>query len=111
MKSEEIIVLALPLFFTILAFLFKLFPPHKLNPLYGYRTQRSMASAENWKLANLYFARFYLRANLFFLFLIVGYYLIAKYSKALLVTEIFGLVGILCGAIIYTELKLRKNKI
>ena len=42
------------LLILVVAILFKLFPPRKINGFYGYRTARSMANIENWKLANNY---------------------------------------------------------
>lgn len=39
----------------ILSYLFKRFPPKKINHLYGYRTPRSMQSQEAWNCANQYF--------------------------------------------------------
>lgn len=38
----------------VLAFLFKQFPPKKINHWYGYRTPRSMRSQEAWDFANRY---------------------------------------------------------
>lgn len=40
----------------VLAFLFKRFPPKKINHWYGYRTPRSMRSNEAWDCANTYSA-------------------------------------------------------
>ncbi|MEM6642578.1 MAG: SdpI family protein [Bacteroidota bacterium] len=36
----------------ILSILFKIFPPKKINDLYGYRTTRSMKSQEAWEASN-----------------------------------------------------------
>jgi uncharacterized membrane protein len=38
------------------AVLFRIFPPKRINPLYGYRTERSMSSQEIWDEANRYSA-------------------------------------------------------
>jgi uncharacterized membrane protein len=43
-------------FLLILSFLYKRFPPKKINHLYGYRTPRSMRSQEAWDCANQYSA-------------------------------------------------------
>jgi len=40
----------------VLAFLFKRFPPKKINHWYGYRTPRSMRSQQAWDYANQYSA-------------------------------------------------------
>jgi len=36
----------------LLSIVFKLFPPKKINYLYGYRTKRSMKNQETWDEAN-----------------------------------------------------------
>ncbi|MEQ6121436.1 SdpI family protein [Reichenbachiella sp. MALMAid0571] len=38
----------------LLSIVFKLFPPKKINYLYGYRTKRSMKNQETWDEANRY---------------------------------------------------------
>lgn len=38
----------------LLAYIFKRFPPKKINSIYGYRTSRSMRSQEAWDCANLF---------------------------------------------------------
>lgn len=40
----------------VLSFIFKKFPPRKINSFYGYRTPRSMRSQEAWDCANLFSA-------------------------------------------------------
>ncbi len=39
-------------FMLVVAVLYKLFPPKKINYLYGYRTPRSMQNLDIWKEAN-----------------------------------------------------------
>ena len=48
------------LILTIVALVFRMFPPKKINYLYGYRTSRSMKNIENWNFANQYSAAFML---------------------------------------------------
>ena len=38
----------------VIAVLTKLFPPKKINSIYGYRTRRSMQSEDAWREANTY---------------------------------------------------------
>ncbi len=38
--------------FFVIAFLFYLFPPKRINALYGYRTARSMKNDKVWQAAN-----------------------------------------------------------
>lgn len=49
------------LFLVVLAWIFYVKQPKKINSLYGYRTLRSMASQEAWKAANAYSSLFMLR--------------------------------------------------
>ena len=42
------------LIFYILGWIQALFPPKKINALYGYRTKKSMRNIATWKFAQLY---------------------------------------------------------
>jgi uncharacterized membrane protein len=42
------------LFLLLMMLAFRKFPPKKINWFYGYRTRRSMANEEVWKVANTY---------------------------------------------------------
>ncbi len=50
--------------FMLTALISKQFPPKKINPVYGYRTRKSMKSEENWQLANHYSNGIMLKAGL-----------------------------------------------
>ncbi len=43
--------------YTIVGFTTYIFPPRKINYLYGYRTSSSMKSLERWKFAQAYSTR------------------------------------------------------
>jgi uncharacterized membrane protein len=45
------------LIFILVGALSRRYPPSKVNMLYGYRTERSMASPETWSFAHRYSAR------------------------------------------------------
>jgi uncharacterized membrane protein len=47
----------LSIVFVLAGFLMMKFPPKKINPLYGYRTARSMKSTEAWNYAQRVSAR------------------------------------------------------
>lgn len=49
---------------AILALVFALFPPRKINHLYGYRTCRSMKSQAAWDFSNRFSARYMVVAAL-----------------------------------------------
>jgi uncharacterized membrane protein len=61
------------LFLSALAIAFKVFPPKKINYLYGYRTSSSMKNIENWNLANKYSANLML---IFFLLLLLASFIL-----------------------------------
>jgi uncharacterized membrane protein len=42
------------LFMLVLALVIRKFPPKKINPIYGYRTRRSMMNQQTWDAANTY---------------------------------------------------------
>jgi uncharacterized membrane protein len=49
-------MITLFLILLIIAILFKIFPPTKINSIYGYRTKKSKKNITNWKIANKYSA-------------------------------------------------------
>lgn len=46
-----LLALLIPLIFAITALITKLYPPQKINGVYGYRSTRSMSGAKHWYLA------------------------------------------------------------
>ncbi|NBH12898.1 SdpI family protein [Lachnospiraceae bacterium] len=53
--------LLIPGSMIVLGWLFLRRPPRNINNIYGYRTARSMKSAEAWRYAHHYFGRLWLR--------------------------------------------------
>lgn len=49
--------------FVIVGYIQRLYPPRKINPLYGYRMPSSMSSQEKWDAANHYAARYMIKAG------------------------------------------------
>ncbi|WP_452232535.1 SdpI family protein [Lacinutrix sp. MEBiC02595] len=43
--------------FILTGIIMQLFPPKKINPLYGYRTRNSMKNQNNWDFAQKYAAK------------------------------------------------------
>ena len=54
-------------FLSVIALVYKVFPPKKINYVYGYRTSNSMKNIENWNLANKYSSNLMLIAMLLLL--------------------------------------------
>jgi uncharacterized membrane protein len=53
--------LLLPVIILLMGVVFTLRPPKRIQMLYGYRTQRSMASQRAWDEAHRYSGRIYIR--------------------------------------------------
>ena len=55
-ESSTFILLLVGIIFSIVGFIFRIFPPKKINWIYGYRTFSSMKNADTWNVANKYSA-------------------------------------------------------
>lgn len=73
---------------TVLLFascMMKIWPPKKINYLYGYRTPRSMKNQLNWDIANQYGADLMMWAGISTLgVLMLGYLLMGSYTSLLI---------------------------
>jgi len=95
-------------FILVLAFLFKRFPPKKINHLYGYRTPRSMKSQEAWDCANQYSSNTFVGiAGLICIVQVVLWSLLPP-GDAVLWTTGFLVVGVIF-VIPLTEIHLKKK--
>lgn len=79
------------------------FPPKKINPLYGYRTSRSMKNQKNWDLAQDYSRILMMRYGVYLIALsLVG--LFAQIEDWLgIVISIFSIITLCAGLFIKTE--------
>jgi uncharacterized membrane protein len=92
----------------ILGFVFKRFPPKKINYWYGYRTPRSMRSQEAWDCANLYSINaLMIVAGLTCLLQLITYTLME--AKASILWSANSMVVGLIGVILLTEFHLKKR--
>jgi len=64
--------LIISLVFLLGGLLMAKYPPKKINPLYGYRTKRSMQSADAWKYAQRLSSRKMILCGLFGLLIFVA---------------------------------------
>lgn len=94
--------------FSLTGMILYIFPPKKINYLYGYRTASSMKSEERWHFAQRYSAIAMLQSGLGLLLLsVIGLYF--KFSDKTAVT----LAGVLIALAVLllflrTEMKLKK---
>ena len=106
MSKDEWAFFILLFLFNTLAVIFKLFPPRKINLLYGYRTNKSMLSEENWKKANLIFSNFLVTAFISLTGVLLLIFFIFGITAQLVILELVGFIGVLISSIIYTERKI-----
>lgn len=86
MNSLSIILLFAGIPLLIAAIIWKRYPPASPNPLYGYRTRRSMINDDTWREANSYSAKLLLKISLVIL-------LVGLMSLPLRVTDRIGVVS------------------
>ena len=56
-ENQLMIALGYCVFMLIIFIIYFLYPPKKINYLYGYRTKQSMLNNETWTFANKYAAK------------------------------------------------------
>jgi uncharacterized membrane protein len=108
MTQDLTIHLTISLPLLVIGYLFYRFPPKKINPLYGYRTPRSMRSQEAWDFANKYSS-----ALMFYFFLTMPVvqalgWLALGSKRAALASCVYLMVGLI-ALIIHTEIKLKQR--
>ena len=91
----------------IVGVIFKYYPPKKINPLYGYRTPRSMKNEDTWQLANTYSANLLIAAGLFTCIAQVIFW--DTDIESFLIVGLACLLGGLGLSILLTEMRLRKT--
>lgn len=85
-----------------------IFPPKKINSLYGYRTQRSMRTIENWNFAQRLCAKLLLIAGSLLSLIGIGGIVFGLNEK---IIDSFGLISMIIFAIILiiiTEIRIKK---
>ncbi|MPT32995.1 MAG: SdpI family protein [Chryseobacterium sp.] len=85
-----------------------IFPPKKINSLYGYRTQRSMRTIENWNFAQRLCAKLLLIAGSLLLLIGIGGIVFGLNEK---IIDSFGLISMVIFAIILIiiiEIRIKK---
>jgi uncharacterized membrane protein len=92
----------------VLSFLYKKFPPKKINQFYGYRTSRSMKSQEAWDCANLYSAHAFIVIAILTCMVQAIAYLVIQGDQSILWAAGFLTIGVIAIMPI-TEMHL-KNK-
>ncbi|MBR5019426.1 MAG: SdpI family protein [Bacteroidales bacterium] len=107
-------ILILPLIMVGFGLLLMKNPPKEMNPLYGYRTRRSMRSQDTWDFAHRYFGKLWLVCGLVSIpvFLIPICLVLGKSEQVISMTSLIVLglqVILLLATIIATERALKNN--
>jgi len=99
--------LLLGLIFVLAGLGMLIFPPKKINSIYGYRTKSSMKNIERWNFAQRYSARLFILLGVIFpLTSIIG--LLVNLDESTSVVIVFCLMFLFSGTIIFaTEKKLK----
>ena len=91
----------------IIAILFKLFPPKKINLFYGYRTGFAMQNHDTWTEANKFSVNVMFRGAVINLIIALTAQIILPPNAALFITTVATL-GMMVVVIVMTEKYLRK---
>lgn len=114
MNSLSIIFLAAGVCYVMMGYIFKRYPPKKINALYGYRMGKALHSQKAWDLAQPYSAKQMIIQGIIFILLGALAYLIpANESKLFMALEIILPISALLfgtGVLIYkTEKYVDRN--
>ncbi|WP_370086327.1 SdpI family protein [Ekhidna sp.] len=90
------------------AILFKVFPPKKINALYGYRTPRSMKSQESWNAANQYANDLMMWVAIITIIFQIGLHFLFPRAVAIL-TSCGIMTALLVGSLFVVENFLKRN--
>lgn len=109
-----IMVLLIPITMIIFGRLFKVKPPQKINPLFGYRTSMSMKNMDTWRFAHYTAGTFWFLAGIVILPITVVSMLMVIQQPVQLVGTVGGVLVViqiifLISDIFYTERQLKKN--
>ena len=93
---------------ALIAFIFQMFPPKKINQFYGYRTKRSMQNEETWKEAQVYANKWMLRLFIAASIIDLPLFLMMEIGSAVFIG-----VGLLTSGcillVVITEMHLKKK--
>lgn len=103
-KNPTVIVVLFVMLIT------KLFPPKKINSLYGYRTTRSMKSKSNWEFAQKYSTNLFLVLLSLLLLIQITLYIIYGSTRSTELSVLIGLILLVIIVLYKTERKLKLNQ-
>jgi uncharacterized membrane protein len=92
----------------LIGFIFKMYPPKKINRIYGYRTPMSMKNEHTWKEANTHSAESMIKVGVLTTLFQVLTQILFEYESAMMISSIFLVVALLISVVL-TEKHLRNK--
>ena len=93
----SIVSLFVPLIMLLVGIIFLKKSPNKINPIYGYRSRRSMKSLEAWKFAHYLCAKIWLYTGIILLLLTI-------LAMLLVISKSEDTMGVVAQMVIYVQL-------
>ncbi|TYB74408.1 SdpI family protein [Bizionia saleffrena] len=89
--------------FVLVGCIMHLFPPKKINPLYGYRTRRSMKNQEQWDFAQTYASKLLIFCGVTLTFIsLLGFVLEVSHDIAAILSTLL-IIGSIIPVLVKTE--------
>ena len=106
-ENQLIIALGYCVFMLIIFIIYFLYPPKKINYLYGYRTKQSMRNNETWTFANKYAAKLLINFSIYSLFIPPLLYFL--YPEYICIITIIVHTTLTLSVIYFTEIQLKRK--
>jgi uncharacterized membrane protein len=104
-ENQLMIALGYCVFMLIIFIIYFLYPPKKINYLYGYRTKQSMRNNETWSFANKYAAKLLINFSIYSLFIPPILYFL--YPENNFIITIIIHTALILSVLYFTELQLK----
>lgn len=96
--------------FIIIGIITLKFPPKKINPLYGYRTKKSMKNQLNWTFAQTYSSKKMIISGFIMTLLSINFKVFSLTSKQTIIISFIGIAFSVIYIVLKTENAIRKNE-
>lgn len=107
---KVLFLIPIPSLMILFGWIWRKYPPKKINWIYGYRTKRSMKDENSWVFAQNYLSKVWLSLGLVLFFVSILISLILKIKKLDIPNWIYyGELFILLFSLVIVELKLREE--
>ena len=104
-------IFIIPVLIIIIGYFMYKYPPKKINWVVGYRTRKSMNNEENWKFANQYCGKLWIKTGLIMLAITLVFYTIFYLNVVRYTENILAILVLIQVAIIILPIFIVENKI